>query len=102
MSRTPRIRTRTRSKREVGSEGLPGAQEALGIDRLPIDPHFVMQMRACGAAGIADMADNRAGSDAFSYRDVDAGEMRVTRCQTVAVIDLDKIAVAAHRAAKVT
>ena len=56
-----------------------------------------MQMRTCRAAGVADMTDDCTSADAFSLCDVDAGEMRIARRQTVAVIDLDKIAVAAHR-----
>ena len=44
---------------EIGA----GAQIALGIDRLAVDPHFVVQMRAGRAAGRTEPAEDRALDD---------------------------------------
>src|SRR2546423_5875283 len=54
-----------------------------------------MQMRAGGAARGADAADDLANANGLPDFDIDGREVRVARRKTVAVIDLDHLAVTA-------
>src|SRR6266852_6072486 len=71
------------------------AQEFLRVDRVAVDARLVVQVRSGRAAGRAEPADNLADLDVLADGDVDLGEMAVACRQTVAVIDLDQLAVAA-------
>src|SRR5215475_74815 len=72
-----------------------GTQEFLRIDRVAVDAGLVVQVRAGGAPGRADLADDLADAHALALADVDGGEMAVARRQAVAVIDFHHLAVAA-------
>src|SRR6266850_2071882 len=72
-----------------------GAQKLVRIDRVAVDAGLVMQMGACRASGRAEAADDLADLDVLADRDVDLGQMAVTRHHPVAVVDLDHPAVAA-------
>src|ERR1700687_1285084 len=71
------------------------AQELLRIDRLTVDPRLVVQMRAGGAGGEADLADGLRDVDRLAAPPADFRQMAVTGGQAMAVVDLDHIAVAA-------
>src|SRR5215510_13248617 len=72
-----------------------GAQEFLRVDRVAVDAGLVVQVRAGGAPGRADLADDLADAHVLALADVDGGEMAVARRQAVAVIDFHHFAVAA-------
>src|SRR5262245_49416638 len=72
-----------------------GAQEFLRVDRVAVDAGLVVQMRAGGAPGRADLADDLADAHVLALADVDGGELAVARRQAVAVIDFHHFAVAA-------
>src|SRR4051794_1717596 len=55
----------------------PCAQKLLRIDCVAVDPGFIMQMRAGGAAGRADRADHLADPDDVADLDVDLRQMAV-------------------------
>src|SRR5437764_848669 len=59
------------------AEPHAGAQKFLRVDRVAVDPRFIMQMRAGGAAGRADRADHLADLDGVADLDVDFGQMAV-------------------------
>src|SRR6516225_306058 len=77
------------------AEAHAGAQELLGVDGFAVDPRFIMQMRAGGAAGRADLADHLSDPDGVADLDVDLREMAVAGRKPVAMVDLDHAAVAA-------
>src|SRR5437764_14647739 len=54
-----------------------------------------MEVRTSGPAGRADAAENRACLDILPILHGDAGQVSVARCDPVAVVDLDHLAVAA-------
>ena len=72
-----------------------GAQELLRVDGFAVDPGFIVQMRAGGAAGGADGADHLADLDDVADPDMDFREMAVAGRQSVAMVDLHHAAVAA-------
>src|SRR5438309_7314803 len=72
-----------------------GAEEFLRIDGVAVDAGLVVQMRAGRAAGGADLADHLAGPHALADGDVDRREMAVAGDETVTVVDLDHLAIAA-------
>ena len=57
--------------------------------------NFKMQMRPGRAAGVADVGNDLPGFDLLACGDADAGAVRVQRCQSTAVVELDVVAVAA-------
>src|ERR1700712_429113 len=77
------------------AEPHAGTQELLRIDRIAVDPGFIMQMRAGGAAGRTDRADHLSDLDDIADLDVDFRQMAVAGREPVAVVDLDHPAVAA-------
>src|SRR6185312_578448 len=77
------------------AEAHAGAQELLRINRLAVDARLVVQMRAGGAPGRADLAAHLADMDGLADLDVDLREVAVARGKAVAVVDLDHVAVAA-------
>src|SRR5882672_688058 len=79
----------------AGTQPHAGAQEFLGIDRVAVDPGFVVQMRTGRSAGRADGADHLSDLDLIANLDADLRQMSVTGRQAVAVIDFDHAAVAA-------
>src|SRR5262249_20369540 len=58
-------------------------------------PGLVVQMRAGRASGRADPADDLAGLDRLADTHVDRRQMAVARRQSVAMVDIDRPAVAA-------
>src|SRR5881394_2908217 len=54
-----------------------------------------MQMRPRRASGRAYIGDKLTTRDSVADRGIDLGQVAVTRCQAVAVIDLEHIAIAA-------
>jgi hypothetical protein len=62
-----------------------GAQEFLRVDRLAVDARLVMQVRAGGAAGRADLADDLSDADGLAFADVARREVAVAGRQTVAL-----------------
>ena len=77
------------------AEPFAGFQEPGRIDRFVVDAGFVVQMRAGGAAGRADAADDVADLDVLADAHVDRRQMAVAGRELVAVVDLDHLAVAA-------
>src|SRR5229473_2412924 len=56
------------------------------IDRPPVDPHLVMQMRTGGQSRRTDERDLLAALHALAAGDHDLGAVRIARDQTVAVV----------------
>merc|ERR1712023_421428 len=71
-----------------------GFQERTRIDRTAIDADFEVQVGAGGTAGAAHGADHGAGVDLFTDMGLEAGKVRIARHETIAVADLDAVAVA--------
>src|SRR6267378_2908867 len=63
------------------------------IDRPPVDPHLVMQMRTGGQSRRANQRDLLAALHALPARDQNLGAVRVPRDQTVAVVQREHVAV---------
>ena len=80
------------------AQARPRAHESFGIDRFAVDADLVVQMRAGRAAARAEAAENVALRDLLAFGDQDFRHMAVAGRQAVAVVDLDHVAVAAHRA----
>src|SRR3954451_5031965 len=71
------------------------AQKLLRVDGVAIDACLVMQMRARGTARRSDAADDLSDADRLPNLDFDRREMRVAGGKTVAMVDLDHLAVPA-------
>ena len=76
-------------------EPLARAQEFLRVDRPAAHPRLVVQVRAGGAPGRADLADDLPGPDRLADAHVDRGEVAVAGGQAVAMVDVDHPAIAA-------
>src|SRR5690242_3372120 len=70
-------------------------EEFLGIDRVVVHQHLVVQMRPGAAAGAAELAQPLVRAYPLAARHRDAMEMREARDDAVAMVDLDRPAVAA-------
>ena len=79
----------------AGAQPHAGAQEFLRIDRVAVDPGFVVQMRTGRPAGRADGADHLSDLDLVADLDVDFRQMAVAGRQAVAVVDFHHAAIAA-------
>src|SRR5215468_1613958 len=76
-----------------------GAREvAHRVDRCGADAHLVVEVRAGGAARLADGADRVPLTDLAADVGIDGGEVAVDRLQVEAVIDHHHVAVAVHPA----
>src|SRR5262245_50331608 len=80
---------------QAAGEPLPRAQEFLRVDRLAFEPRFVVQMRSRRAPGRTDLADDLSGLDGLADANVDRRQVTVAARQSVAVIDVDRAAIAA-------
>src|SRR6185312_273538 len=80
---------------QQSAELVSGAQELLRIDCFTVDPRLVMQMRPGRTPCRAEAADRLPDVNLLPDRHVDFREVTVSRRETVAVIDLDHLAVAA-------
>src|SRR5450631_1685422 len=74
--------------------GKGGAQVLVRVDGHVVDAHFVVEVGAGGAAGLADIADDLAAGDVLAGEDNHAGKMAVYGVYAVAVVDRDFAAVA--------
>src|SRR5262249_58449315 len=74
---------------------LPCAQEFLRVDRFAFEPRFVVQVRSRRAPGRTDLADDLSGLDGLADANVDRRQVTVAARQSVAVIDVDRAAIAA-------
>ena len=70
-------------------------QEGDRVDRLAVDPDFVMEVASGRAAGRAHQADHVAALDALAGGDQRLGKVAVAGLDAVAVLELDEVAVAA-------
>ncbi len=64
-----------------------------GLNGFIVDPHLIVQVRPGGATRRADAAEHCAGLDRLTLTHCDPGEMAVARGDSIAVIDLDHVAV---------
>src|SRR5262245_2813948 len=80
---------------QAAGEPLPRAQEFLRVDRLAFKPRFVVQVRSGRAPGRADVADDLSGLDGLADANGDRRQVTVAGRQSVAVIDVDRAAIAA-------
>src|SRR5215475_11918846 len=80
---------------QAAGEPLPRAQEFLRVDRLAFEPRFVVQVRSGRAPGRADVADDLSGLDGLADANGDRRQVTVAGRQSVAVIDVDRAAIAA-------
>src|SRR5579872_3536276 len=69
----------------------------MGIDRGIVDADFVVDVRAGGASGDADVADDLAFIDVLASRHDEAGHVSRERLEAVSVIDHDSVAVSIFR-----
>src|SRR5262249_14956754 len=67
---------------------------------LVADPDFVVEVGGRRLAGVADEAEDVSAADPLPGPDVEAGEVGVAGHEAVAVVDLDRVAVAAARTAE--
>src|SRR5260370_32370143 len=72
------------------NNALPHFQEFLGIERLTVHHHLVVQVRPRAPARAAELADFLMRADPLAARDGDAMQVSVTCDDAVAVIDLDE------------
>ena len=77
-------------------EACAGSKKFLGIDGFPIDPCFIVQMGAGGAAGRSNFSDDFSDLDGLTDLHVDLGEVPVAGRQAVSMIHLDHLSVAAR------
>src|SRR5215510_12940645 len=80
---------------QAAVEPLPRAQEFLRVGRLAFEPRFVVQVRSRRAPGRTDLADDLSGLDGLADANVDRQQVTVAARQSVAVIDVDRAAIAA-------
>src|ERR1700688_4771306 len=70
-----------------------GAQEFLRIDCFAVDPCLVVQVRAGGASGRADLTDSVADAYLLPYLYADVREVAVAGGKAVAVVEFDHVAI---------
>src|SRR5579864_292060 len=75
------------------NNALPHFQKFRRIDRLAVDDHFVMEMRARAAARAAEFADFLMRGHALTHRHGDPVQVGIVGHDAHAVIDLDEFAV---------
>src|SRR5579872_1466461 len=80
------------------NNALPHFQEFLGIERLTVHHHLVMQVRPRAPARAAELADFLMRADLLPARYGDAVQVSVMRDDAVAVIDFHELAVGVARA----
>src|SRR5215472_1739471 len=80
------------------NNALPHFQEFLGIERLAVHHHLVMQVRPRAPARTAELADFLMRADLLPARDGDAVQVSVMRDDAVAVVDLHELAIGIARA----
>jgi hypothetical protein len=68
-------------------------QEVNRVDRSAAEPDFVVQVRRRAASGAAHRADALADGDVVTPLHLDIAQMSVPSLKTVAVVDLDSIAI---------
>src|SRR2546423_10202167 len=64
-----------------------------GIDRVVVRPHFIVKMRSCGPARVANKADHVAAFHDLPGFDKESGEMAISRRQPIAMADDDQVTV---------
>src|SRR5215469_18968871 len=74
-----------RDQRRLPADG----KELRWIERLAVDPHLIVQMRAGAAAGTADRTDALMLVDAIADAHENPRQMGIARLNAVAVIDFD-------------
>src|ERR1700733_5952727 len=72
------------------------AEVLVRIDRGIVDANFVMEVWTRGATTGADKSDDIAAVNALTRGDGESGKMPIASADSVAVIDHDRLAVAAH------
>src|SRR5688500_4641491 len=68
-------------------------QKWAGIDGLAVQANLEMQMRSGRPAGASNGADDLARADRIAGAGAERGHVRVTRAQSVAMVDLDELPV---------
>src|SRR5690349_19104714 len=81
--------------RRGGDDVLPRLQELLRIDRIAVDAHLVMNVRAGAAPSAAEQSDLLSVAEVLPARHGDPMEMAVDRDDPRAVIDLHHPAIGA-------
>src|SRR5580704_1116853 len=82
------------------NNALPHFQEFLGIERLAVHHHLVMQVRPRAPASAAELADFLIRADSLAARYGDAVQVSVMRDDAISVVDLDELAIGISGARK--
>ena len=82
-------------------QGVPSLEIADRIDALTVDVNFVVDVRTCAETRAAHVSDKLSAFDLLPRADDDLGGVPVARHDSVAVVNVDHVAVAARIPARV-